>query len=524
MLGFDTDRWQCWGLRKWFLRPLGTAVERRWLRARLRELTVHLRIGARIVQRPGQDGDGNRSGLRAVVRPAAVVVPLPRSDRSDGEPQQQKQGEQAPNEPHDAAREQRAEAVRRPAGAAVGSRALQGVFCGRKRVNRTNLGPLNLRTERVKAVQNEIKAPACGPSGHQDVQAESAQKHQGEEADHSYCHAMILPVADQRKTRTGGSERRELGGPKMTGEISECVLVLQLHAARKRARAAAEAEVVTLLEGLAARRLPGGPLAEVSGVAWVGVGTAALDTLHSRLRHVGYSSLIRLAEPLGTSEDLDPGWTRARWKGVDYVLRPVFSESRSEIQRDAPDRRGFLLECGDGEVRRIVGYRGGRGPLEHRALPTYDARLVVNLLGQPAGGVMLDPFAGAGSIPMFARRAGWRTIALDRDPTLRFGLAEVAATTVVGDASSLPFLPARLDAVAAEPPYRDDALPLVREAVRETARLLKPDGRLVLLVPSSHAAALSATGSSVGLEVDLDLPIDRKGLSVRCLRLRAPAA
>jgi SAM-dependent methyltransferase len=308
----------------------------------------------------------------------------------------------------------------------------------------------------------------------------------------------------------------------MTPETAELVLVLQLHTARKRARAAAEAEVVTLLEGLGARRLPGGPLADMSGVAWVGVKKASLDVLRGRLRQVGYSTLIRVAEPLEAIGGEEPTWARARWKGGDYVLRPVFSESRSELQRDAPDRRGFLLECGDGEVRRIVGYRGGRGPLEHRALPVYDARLVVNLLGPPAGGVMLDPFAGAGSIPLFARRAGWRTIALDRDRTLRFGLAELATGSVVGDASELPLLPGRIDAAAAEPPYRDDALPLVTDAVRAIARVLKPGGRLVLLVASTHADALLAAGSNARLEVDLDLAIDRRGLSVRCLRMLAP--
>jgi SAM-dependent methyltransferase len=308
----------------------------------------------------------------------------------------------------------------------------------------------------------------------------------------------------------------------MTPKTSERVLVLQLHAARKRARAAAEAEVVSLLEGLGARRLAGGPLADVSGVAWVGVETAELEVLRGRLRRVGYSSLIRVAEPVGATGGEESTCERARWKGADYELRPLFNESRSELQRDAPDRRGFLLECGDGVVRRIVGYRGGRGHLEHRALPVYDARLVVNLLGPPAGGVMLDPFAGAGSIPLFARRAGWRTVALDRDRTLRYGLAEVANSSVVGDASALPFLPRRFDAAAAEPPYRDDALPFVAAAVRESARLLQPGGRLVLLVPSAHAEALLVAGSSVGFDVDLDLAIDRKGLSVRCLRLLAP--
>ena len=62
----------------------------------------------------------------------------------------------------------------------------------------------------------------------------------------------------------------------------------------------------------------------------------------------------------------------------------------------------FFSSAAMARLRRIVGYRGGRGPLEHRALPVYDARLIVNLLGRRQGGVMLDPFAGAGSLPLFA--------------------------------------------------------------------------------------------------------------------------
>ena len=135
---------------------------------------------------------------------------------------------------------------------------------------------------------------------------------------------------------------------------------------------------------------------------------------------------------------------------------------------------------------------------------------------------MLDPFAGAGSLPLLPRRAGWRTLALDRDRSLRFGLAEVADRSIVGDARRLPLRPRSIDAVAAEPPYREDMLLTVRKAMGEAARVLRPGGRLVLLVASSQADALHRAGAEVGLEVDLDVAIDRKGTAVRCLRMQAP--
>ena len=76
--------------------------------------------------------------------------------------------------------------------------------------------------------------------------------------------------------------------------------------------------------------------------------------------------------------------------------------------------------------------------------------------------------------------------------------------------------------MAAEPPYREDMLLTVRKAMGEAARVLRPGGRLVLLVASSQADALHRAGAEVGLEVDLDVAIDRKGTAVRCLRMQAP--
>jgi hypothetical protein len=129
----------------------------------------------------------------------------------------------------------------------------------------------------------------------------------------------------------------------------------------------------------------------------------------------------------------------------------VYQEPDGLLREHAPDRRSFLLECGDGVVRRIVGYRGGPGPLEHRALPVVDARLLVNLVANPARGRLLDTFAGAGGLLREARAAGWTTLGLDVDPLVRHGLAEIADFHLVGDARALPLATGSID-VATEPP------------------------------------------------------------------------
>lgn len=307
-------------------------------------------------------------------------------------------------------------------------------------------------------------------------------------------------------------------------DLSEKILVLTLHAARRRARAAAEAEVMALLGDCDVHRLADGPRAEVSGTAWLRVRSEPGADLTEHLRCLGYSSVVELAEPSRGGSQL-AGAEDLRWRGERYVLRPLYRQAAEDLQRDSPDRRAFLLECGDGAVRSIVGYRGGRGPLEHRALPVYDARFVVNVAGPANGGrLLLDPFAGAGSIVLFARRAGWRTVALDLDRSLRFGLAELGRHSVVGDAARLPFRSRRVDAVVTEPPYDPRALPAIRRSVEEAARVLKPGGPLVLFVAEEQADVLVRCGQQAGLSVDLDVEVDRRRMPVRCLRLRAEVA
>ena len=162
------------------------------------------------------------------------------------------------------------------------------------------------------------------------------------------------------------------------------------------------------------------------------------------------------------------------------------------------------------------GYRGGPGSLEHRGLPAVDARLIVNLVWQPRPEVLLDPFAGAGGIVTQARSAGWSTISVDRDRTLRFGLHELSTHHVVADAGRLPLADASVDAIATEPPYHQSATKIVEAAIAESVRVLRAGGRGAMMVAAAQAAALRATLAHAGLDVDVDSPVDRKGTAVHC--------
>ena len=297
---------------------------------------------------------------------------------------------------------------------------------------------------------------------------------------------------------------------------SDATLLLRLRRSRRKAVDAAAAEVAALLRPVGGHVLRGGPLSEVPGVAWVGFTEDAVTDVAQRLDRLGYSESVELVRRTDDVKEAGRRYQQVHWKGKDVVLVPVYREADEELREEAPDRRSFLLQCGDGVVRRITGYRGGRGDLERRALPVVDARLLVNLVACPAHGRLLDPFAGAGGVLVQARAVGWKTLSIDFDATLRFGLAELSDLHSVGDARALPFRSGSVDAVATEPPYHKRALSLVATSVAEIARVLRPGGRAAMLAGAAQADTVRKAGELAGLAEEFDTPINRKGTDVHC--------
>lgn len=294
-------------------------------------------------------------------------------------------------------------------------------------------------------------------------------------------------------------------------------LVLQLRPSRRKAREAAVAEALALLRGLDAREAAGGPLSEVAGVRWVNVTTDHLSTALERLKGIGYVGSVQLVESI--EDDSDEAVASLRWKRRPIVLVPVYEEVDTALRPLAPDARPFLLECGDGVVRRVSGYRGGRGALEHRALPVVDARLLVNLVFAEERGTLLDPFCGAGGVVLAAGAAGWSTVSADLDPTLRFGLTDFGSRHIVADARALPLASGSIDAVASEPPYDPSAHSAVVDSVGEIARVLRKGARAALLLSTDQLTDVRDAAERAGLGIELATPINRKGTSVMCLCL-----
>jgi SAM-dependent methyltransferase len=292
------------------------------------------------------------------------------------------------------------------------------------------------------------------------------------------------------------------------------MLVLHLRRSRRRARAAATAEALGLLGDLDAAAPGGGPLSELGGVVWVTVPLPRLRPALARLGRLGYTRAVDLVEPCGDGDPAAIRWRRRSWRTVR-----VHQADEAMLRQRAPDRRPFLLECGDGEVREVTGYRGSGAAGARRALPVADARMLVNLAGPPRG-VLLDPFAGAGGIVLEAAAAGWRVVSADLDPVLRFGLAALGARHLVADARRLPLRDGSVDAVAAEPPYDAGAGRLLEQALPELARVLRAGGPLSLLVTPDQAAVARRAALGAHLAPGLDTPVDRKGLDVVALSWR----
>lgn len=303
------------------------------------------------------------------------------------------------------------------------------------------------------------------------------------------------------------------------------VLVCHLRPARRRARHVAVTEALCLLGDLQPVALAGGPLSEQGGVFWLHLPAEALGPACERLPLLGYTRAVDLLEPAsagssGRGRGAGDARCPTRWRGASYELVRVYEEDAALLRERAPDRRVFLLETGVGDVRPIVGYRGDGGPLSRRGLPVCDARLLVNLVRGPAGGALLDPFAGVGGVVLEAVASGWRVASGDRDRALRHGLSALGAGHAVADVRDLPFGAACFDAIATEPPYDREAGGAVLGALRELCRVLKEGGRLALLCAAWQADDLRRASVPLGLTTYLDSPINRKGLDVVVLAWR----
>ena len=236
------------------------------------------------------------------------------------------------------------------------------------------------------------------------------------------------------------------------------------------------------------------------------------DKVASIASDLGYTEAIlhQRPEPY-CGESLSPvergrwyvGWIRQRERKVYQT--EVYVQNAALLLADAPDRRGF-------EVKHNGEKRSGSGHHARRAMSTLDARFLFNITRPKSTDAILDPFAGFGGLVFEARQRGLRIAVSDIDVSLSPGLSMLASETYfVADARSLPLPADSLDLIITEPPFRTSYRQAVMDSLAEFHRVLKPEGRLILLIAMDMREGIQASLEHAGARVELIGVIPRGG-------------
>lgn len=214
---------------------------------------------------------------------------------------------------------------------------------------------------------------------------------------------------------------------------------------------------------------------------------------------------------------------RKRWY-VGWVRRGEFKRFQEELYVQdegerlalSPHVRTMKVEV-DGKIVEAKGYR------HHRGLSPLDAKFLLNLARLKGDELILDPFAGFGSIVLEARRRGINVIASDIDASLRIGLWESSGgKALVCDARRLPFKSGSFDAIVTEPPYGREFREAVYKSVPELIRVVKKRAPIVMLVIDEMRDELVCQMERVSLKLKEDHLVRRhEGMRCRALRFQA---
>ena len=201
------------------------------------------------------------------------------------------------------------------------------------------------------------------------------------------------------------------------------------------------------------------------------------------------------------------GWVRRRERKVYQT--EVYVQDNEALLEYAPDKRDFEIEQG-GEKRQAFGHHA------HRAMSVLDVRFLYNIAKASPVDLVLDPFAGYGGIVLEGVRRGLSVTASDIDSRLSPGLSALApGDYFVADARSLPLSTDSIDLVVTEPPFRTVHRRTVMNALPELHRVLKPGGRIILLISSDMLEEIYSSIEALGAEVNM-LGVIPRGGGLKC--------
>jgi len=197
------------------------------------------------------------------------------------------------------------------------------------------------------------------------------------------------------------------------------------------------------------------------------------------------------------------GWIRIREKKLH--LSEIYRQDEKALAISAPHQRTFLVDK-DGEIKSARGHRRKRG------VSPNDAKFILNISELCGNEIILDPFAGIGGLLLESRSRELRIFASDIDPVVRPGLAHVTDNRcVLADARNLPFRDAFFDAIITEPPFGSIYRQNVIDSLSELCRVIKPMGKIILLIAQDMYDAIASYIVDSGLKMTGDFTIRRHG-------------
>lgn len=260
---------------------------------------------------------------------------------------------------------------------------------------------------------------------------------------------------------------------------------------------------------------------EISCESWarrhmqVDLNIAPID-VKSYAANLGYTeTILHLRSEPYRGESLSPiergrwhvGWVRRREQKVYQT--EVYVQDAESLLAYAPDKREFQIEQG-GEKRQAFGHRA------HRAMSVLDVKFLYNVAKPFPGDLILDPFAGYGGIVFEGRRRGLSVMASDIDCSLSPGLSALTpGTYFVADARALPLARNSIDSIVTEPPFRTAHRRAVMNSIPELCRVLKPNGRMILLISADMQEEIYTSFEELGAEIDI-LGVIPRGGGLQC--------